>query len=95
MKREGQLQRTAAICVTAGGRIHGAASKTEEGRGSLQGEEGSPINDHGCLLNNCWLQPDPSDNNFKHKRKQQCRSVRWFPSYSSQTYYLTTAVSKH
>ena len=52
VKREGQLQRVAAIRVTAGGPSHGAAAKTEEGRGSLQREEGPPINDHGWLLNN-------------------------------------------
>ena len=52
VKREGQLQRVAAIRVTAGGHSHGAAAKTEEGRGSLQREEGPPINDHGWLLNN-------------------------------------------
>lgn len=52
VKREGQLQRVAAIRVTAGGPSHGATAKTEEGRGSLQREEGPPINDHGWLLNN-------------------------------------------
>ena len=52
VKREGQLQRVAAIRVTAGRPGHGAAAKTEEGRGSLQREEGPPINDHGWLLNN-------------------------------------------
>ena len=52
VKREGQLQRVVAIRVTAGGPSHGAAAKTEEGRGSLQREEGPPINDHGWLLNN-------------------------------------------
>lgn len=63
MKREGQLQCVAAIRVTAGGRSHGAAAKTEEGRGSLQGEEGTPINDHGWILNN-W-DSQTYDNNLE------------------------------
>lgn len=47
VKREGQLQRIAATRVT--GRIHGAATKAKEGRGPLQREEGSPINNHGWI----------------------------------------------
>ena len=52
VKGEGQLQRIAAIDCTTTGRGRGTATKTKEGRGLLQGEEGSPIDDHGSLIFN-------------------------------------------
>ena len=50
VKGEGQLQRIAAIDCTTTGRGRGTAAKTKEGRGLLQGEEGSSIDDHGSLI---------------------------------------------
>ena len=50
VKGEGQLQRLAAIDCSTAGRGRGTATKTKEGRGLLQREEGSSIDDHGSLI---------------------------------------------
>ena len=50
VKGEGQLQRIAAIDCSTTGRGRGTATKTKEGRGLLQREEGSSIDDHGSLI---------------------------------------------